>query len=93
MADRKFKIAVLFILVLAIALLYITVIGPSVQGIFVDKQIEAQQAAVGAIIQVIGQQGYVVLGNETNSIVLVDQQSCPAIVQQALEQQQQQPQQ
>ena len=83
MADRKFKVAVFIIVILALALLYLTVIGPELQGFFVEKQVEAQQAAVGAIVQIVAQQGYVVLGNDTASIVLVDQRSCPAIVQQA----------
>jgi type II secretory pathway pseudopilin PulG len=74
MRDLKFKIAVGVILVLAIALLYLTVIGPQVQGYIVRNQIQGQlagqQATVSAIMNMVNQQGYIVLSDEQNTVVL-----------------------
>lgn len=82
MRDRKFIVAVLIILVLAIALLYVTVIGPNIQGYFIKKQTEAQTVVVRAIIGVVEQQGYVVLTDEDKSVLLVRyEQGVPAQVQ------------
>jgi len=74
MRDKKFAIAVFIIVVLAFILLYFVVVGPRIEGYVINKQINAQQSAVNAIIQVVEQQGYVVLGDEENQIVLVKYQ-------------------
>ena len=71
MRDKKFVIAVIVIIVLAVALLYVTLVGPKLQGYFIKQQISAQQAAVNAIIGIVEQQGYVVLNDGEKSIVLV----------------------
>jgi uncharacterized membrane protein affecting hemolysin expression len=70
MKDLKFKVAIAVIIVLVLALLYLVVIGPSIQGYVINQQIQGQQATINAIIQTVDQQGYVVLGNGENAIVL-----------------------
>jgi predicted Abi (CAAX) family protease len=74
MKDRKFLIALIIIVVLALALLYVALIGPKVQGYVVNKQIEAQQSTVDAIVSVVNQQGYVVLGEGEGQVILVPYQ-------------------
>ena len=71
MVDKKFAIAVLIIVVLAVALLYMTVINPRIQGYIISKQAQAQEGVVQAILQIVDQQGYVALGDGENSVVLV----------------------
>ena len=74
MKDKKLVIAVLIIIVLALVLIYVLAVKPKVQGYVINKQIEAQKSAVDTIIQIVNQQGYVVLGPENNSIILVKYQ-------------------
>ncbi|MEK6873225.1 MAG: hypothetical protein AABW91_00080 [Nanoarchaeota archaeon] len=71
MKDKKFLIAMVVIVVLALVLLYVLLIGPKIQGYVVQRQIDAQQVAVQTIVQVVNQQGYVVLGQGNDSIILV----------------------
>jgi len=71
MRDKKFAIALIVIVVLVLVLVYLTLLGPKIQGYVVQEQIEAQQVAVNAIIQIVNQQGYVVLGQGDNAVVLV----------------------
>lgn len=70
MADTKFKVAVGIIVVLTVVLIFITVVQPSYQGYVVKNQIESQQEAVSAIIQIVNNQGYVILSDNTSTIVL-----------------------
>ena len=74
MADKKFTIAISIIVVLAIALLYMTVVSPRIQGYIINKQAQAQEGVVQAILQIIDQQGYVALGDGEDSVVLVKYQ-------------------
>lgn len=74
MVDRKFLIAVGIIVVLALVLAYVTLIAPGIQGYIVKKQIDAQTITIQSIIQVVNQQGYVVLPDGNSSIVLVKYQ-------------------
>ena len=69
--DRKFAIAILLILILAFALVYITLIKPKIQGYVINKQIEAQGIVVKAIMNQVNAQGYVQLFDGNNSIILV----------------------
>ncbi|MBS3073136.1 hypothetical protein J4477_04855 [Candidatus Pacearchaeota archaeon] len=71
MKDKKFLIAVVIIAILALVLVYVLLIGPKVQGYVVQKQISAQEVAVQTIIEIVNQQGYVVLGQGNDSVVLV----------------------
>jgi type II secretory pathway pseudopilin PulG len=71
MGDKKFIIALSVIIVLAIALVYLTVIGPKIQGYVVGKQAQAQENVVNAILNMVDQQGYVAIGDGENSVVLV----------------------
>ncbi|MAG07768.1 hypothetical protein CMI46_03040 [Candidatus Pacearchaeota archaeon] len=91
MRDLKFKIAVGIILVLAIAVLYLTVIGPQVQGYIVRNQIQGQlagqQATVGAIINMVNQQGYIVLSDEQSSIVLTRNPQLEAQLEESIQKQ------
>ncbi len=69
--DRKFFIAAIIIVVLILVLVYVLLVGPKIQGYVVQKQVDAQQSAVQAIVQIVNQQGYVVLGQGNDSVVLV----------------------
>lgn len=69
--DRKFAIAVLLILILGSALIYMVLIKPKVQGYVVNKQIQAQGIVVQAIMNQVNSQGYVQLFDGNNSIILV----------------------
>ena len=71
MRDKKFIIALLVIVVLAFALLYLTVINPRIQGYVIGKEVQAQENVVNAILQVVEQQGYIAIGDGENSVVLV----------------------
>jgi hypothetical protein len=70
MRDKRFAIALAIIIVLAVALLYMTVVGPKIDGYVVSKQAQAQENVVNAILQVVDQQGYVAIGDGENSVVL-----------------------
>ena len=71
MLDKKFMIAIGIIVILGVALLYVAVVGPKIQGYFDDKQIQAQAETVQAILQIVEQQGYVAIGDGADSVVLV----------------------
>lgn len=73
--DKKFTVAIGIIILLVLILAYVLFIGPSINGYLVLKQIEAQKVAVNTIIGIVEQQGYVVLGEENKSIILVKYQS------------------
>ena len=64
-------IAAIAIVVLALALIYVLLIEPKIQGYVVQKQVNAQEVTVQAIVQIVNQQGYVVLGQGNDSVVLV----------------------
>jgi len=64
-------IATIAIVVLALALIYVLLIEPKIQGYVVQKQVNAQEVTVQAIVQIVNQQGYVVLGQGNDSVVLV----------------------
>jgi hypothetical protein len=72
MKDKKFLIALGVIALLALILLYVLIIGPTIQGYIVKKQIDAQENTIRAIVQVVGQQGYINLTDGNNSMVLID---------------------
>ncbi len=74
MKDVKFKVAIGVIVILTLALLTVVVIAPSFQGYVINKQIESQQAAVNTIIQQVNQQGYIVLSNDEQTVVLARNQ-------------------
>jgi len=72
MRDRRLTIAVVIIVLLALALVYLLFISPGINGYIVKKQIDAQQIAVDAIVQIVDQQGYVALtDSNNNSVVLI----------------------
>jgi uncharacterized membrane protein YdfJ with MMPL/SSD domain len=77
MKDKKLGIAVLVIVVLAVALLYLTVVGPKIQGYLVSKEAAAQENVVNAILSIVEQQGYVAIGDGENSVVLVKYNPTP----------------
>ncbi len=74
MKDIKFKVAVLVIVLLVVALLYLTVLGPQIQGYLIKTQVNAYESAIKDVINRVEQQGYVVLRNEESQIVLVPAQ-------------------
>ena len=74
MRDKKFAIAIIIIILLAIALIYITLLGPRIQGYFVKKESKAQEQVINTIVQVVNQQGYVVLNTGTEQVILVKYQ-------------------
>ena len=74
MRDKKFVFAVLIIVVLACALLYLVFIGPKIEGYVVNKQVQAQQMVVKAIIQQANQQGYVQLFDGETNVLLIKQE-------------------
>ncbi|MFA6022751.1 MAG: hypothetical protein WC781_01545 [Candidatus Pacearchaeota archaeon] len=69
--DKKFAVAIGIIVVLALVLVYVLFIGPTIQGFVVQKQVAAQKIAVQTIMQVVNQQGYVVLGEGNDTMILV----------------------
>ena len=70
--NAKWTIAVLLIVILAGALLFVLVVKPQVNKYITTKQIEAQQITVMAIMQTVQQQGYVALNIANQSMVLVE---------------------
>ena len=74
MRDKKFVIALIVIVVLALALSYVVFIGPKIQGYLINKQTRAQENVVKTIVQIVDQQGYVVLGDGNDSVVLIKYQ-------------------
>jgi hypothetical protein len=87
MRDVKFKVAVIIIFILVIALLYVTLIGPLMQRYLIDKQLEGQQSAVNSIIQIVNQQGYIILSNDQTTIVLARNPQLEAQLQDQIQQQ------
>ena len=71
MKDRRFMIALVVIALLIIALIYVLFVGPSLQGYVVQKQVDAQQNTVKTIMQIVDQQGYIVLTDNGTSVVLI----------------------
>ena len=74
MRDTKFLVALIIIIVLAVALLYFTLVGPKIQGYIIAKQVQAQETVVNSILEIVDRQGYISIGNGENSIVLVKYQ-------------------
>lgn len=92
MRDKKFAIAIGIIVVLVLALFYIVLVGPKVQGYFVKKQIEGYNLAVGQIVQQINSQGYVVLPSGNSFVALRRDLTLEQQIQQQVSGQQEQPQ-
>ena len=74
MRDKKFAIALVIIVALVLVLLYLVVVGPSVQGFVVNKQLEGFNLAVEQVTQQVVQQGYVNLGTQDEPFILVRNQ-------------------
>ncbi len=74
MKDKRFTIAVLVIVALGIALLYLTVISPKIQGYVISKETQAQESTVQAILEIVDRQGYIAIGDGESSVVLVQYQ-------------------
>ncbi len=74
MKDTKFLVALIIIVVLAIALLYFTLVGPKLQGYIIAKQVQAQENIVNSILDLVNRQGYVSIGNGENSVILIKYQ-------------------
>ena len=72
--DKKFSIAIIIIILLAIALIYVLYLGPTIQGYFIKKETKAQEQVINTIVDVVNQQGYVVLNTEKEQIILVKYQ-------------------
>ncbi|MEK6891254.1 MAG: hypothetical protein AABX03_03890 [Nanoarchaeota archaeon] len=70
--DKRLVIAVGIILILIAVLLYVLLIGPSIQGYVVQKQVNAQENVIKAIIDVVEQQGSISLTDGNRSVVLID---------------------
>ena len=70
--DKRLVIAVVIILILIAVLLYVLLIGPSIQGYVVQKQVNAQENVIKAIIDVVEQQGSISLTDGNRSVVLID---------------------
>jgi len=71
MKDKKFTLALIVIVLLVLALVYILLVAPSLQGFLINQEITAKQDAVKTIMQIVDQQGYVVLTDNNESVVLV----------------------
>ncbi|MEM3113111.1 MAG: hypothetical protein QXI33_01655 [Candidatus Pacearchaeota archaeon] len=71
MRDKKFAIAIIIIILLTIALIYVVFLGPKIQGYFIQKDVAAQEKVVRYIIDLANQNGYVVLTTGNESIILV----------------------
>ena len=69
--DKKFLVSVVIIVILAIALIYVLLIGPRIQNFFLNTQIKIQQQTINALIEGVNQQGSVGLTDGTNQIVCV----------------------
>lgn len=72
MKDKKLLIALVVIAILSVLLIYVLLIGPTLQNYLVKKELSAQQEVVKTIIQIVNDQGYVVLNEGNNSVVLID---------------------
>ena len=72
--DRKFVVAVGVIVILALALIYVLLIGPKIQSFFLNTQIKVQQQTINALIQGVNQQGSVGLTDGTNQIICIKYQ-------------------
>jgi hypothetical protein len=69
---------VIVILLLVVFLAYLFLIGPSINGYVIDKQIEAQQILVSNIVSQIQQQGYVQIPlSEDEVLTLIPYQENP----------------
>ena len=73
MKDKKFAVALLFIVVLAIALLYVLVVAPRFQGYVVNKQVDAQKVLITSMMDAANQKGYITLSDGESTIVLINQ--------------------
>ncbi|HLD98427.1 MAG TPA: hypothetical protein VI815_03810 [Candidatus Nanoarchaeia archaeon] len=69
--DKRFAIAILIILILLAVLAYVLLIGPGIQGYVINKQINAQETVVKAVIDIVEQQGFVSLTDGNRSVILV----------------------
>ncbi|MFA5019974.1 MAG: hypothetical protein WC533_02650 [Candidatus Pacearchaeota archaeon] len=74
MKDKKLLIAIGIIIILAVALVYVTLIGPSLQGYIINKQLTAQEVVVKTIINQAETNGYVQLTDGERTIVLINYQ-------------------
>lgn len=74
MIDKKFTIAVAVIIILVLVIVGMFFVKPQLENYIIQKQIEAQVAAVNAIIDIVNQQGYVTLGEGETQIVLIKYQ-------------------
>ena len=72
--DKKFLSALLLIVALSAVLLYVLVISPTIQGYIVNKEDQARESTVQAILGIVDQQGYVAIGDGESSVVLVKYQ-------------------
>ena len=73
MKDKKFAIALGLIVVLALALIYVLIVSPRLQGYVVNKQIDAQKILIKSMIDAANTQGYITLNDGESSIVLINQ--------------------
>ena len=62
-----------FIVVLAIALLYVLVVAPRFQGYVVNKQVDAQKVLITSMMDAANQKGYITLSDGESTIVLINQ--------------------
>ncbi len=74
MRDKKFLVAIIVIVVLALVIFYLTFVGPKIQNYITTQQNLAQENIVRTIMQIIDRQGYVVLGDQNNTVILVKYQ-------------------
>lgn len=70
MKINKVTVLVGIIIILVLVLLTMSVGVPQYNKLIEQKQIEAAQSVVFSIINLVDQQGYIVLSNTENSIVL-----------------------
>ena len=68
---NKFIIAVGIIIVLVLVIFGIVVLKPQLEKYIEDKQVEAQINVVNIIMQIINEQGYVVLGEGEEQVILI----------------------
>ena len=67
----KLIIAISIIVILVLVILGIVVVKPQVEKYIVQKQVDAQIVVVNTIIQIVEQQGYVVLGEGEEQVALI----------------------
>lgn len=71
MADKKFIVSIIIIVVLALTLCYVLFIGPTIQGYVAQRQVNAQEQTINLILDIVNENGYVVLGQGEEAVVLV----------------------